>query len=440
MQKATWSVCFLVQAIIGLAASATLGQENNRPPAGFGALFNGNDIDTWTGATTRDPREITALSPKEHRAFLEKMKSGIARHWRVEGGVLISDGQEPYLATTSEYGDFELWVDWQLGPGGDSGIYLRGVPQVQVWDYTNTAKFDRGADKGSGGLWNNTKHERFPTQVADAPVGQWNRMFIRMIGQYVTVVLNGKTVVENEIFENYFDNARPVFARGPIYLQTHVGETRFRNIFVRELSTSESHDQLAKMSSEDGFQSLFNGRDLAGWIGAVDDYHVVEDAIVCRPGREGNLLTKDMYGNFIARLEFKLPPGGNNGLAIHTPTPEAVATYEGLELQILDNEAPQYAHLEPFQYHGSVYGLVPATRGYLRPTGDWNDEQVTINGAHVEVILNGFQILDANLDAARQKPLDGKKHPGAYRTTGYFGFLADSGPVAFRNIRIKRLP
>ena len=129
--------------------------------------------------------------------------------------MLVSDGQEPYLATTSD-GDFELWVDWQLGPRSDSGIYLRGVPQVQIWDFTNTAKFDRGDDRGSGGLWNNTSHERFPKQVADNSIGQWNRMFIRMVGQYVTVTLNNTTVVENELFENYFDHARPIFMRGPI--------------------------------------------------------------------------------------------------------------------------------------------------------------------------------------------------------------------------------
>jgi Domain of Unknown Function (DUF1080) len=440
MQNASWALCFLSHVVIGFTAFTAYSQENNQPPAGFVALFNGRDIDAWTGATTRDPREIAALSPAEHHAFLAKMKTEIARHWRVENGVLVSDGREPYLATRSEYGDFELWVDWQLGPLGDSGIYLRGVPQVQIWDYTNAAKFDRGADKGSGGLWNNTKHERFPKQVADAPIGQWNRMFIRMAGQFVTVTLNNKTVVENEIFENYFDHARPIFMRGPIYLQTHGAETRFRNIFIRELSPSESHQQLVKMRSEDGFQSLFNGHDLSGWIGAGADYRVVDGAIVCRPGREGNLVTKDMYANFVARLEFKLPPGGNNGLAIHTPTPEAVATYEGIELQILDSEAPQYAGLEPFQYHGSVYGLVPAVRGYLRPTGEWNDQEVTVKGDHVEVLLNGFQILNTNLDAARRKPLDGLKHPGAFRTTGYFGFCGHGDPVAFRNISIKRLP
>src|SRR3954469_20421008 len=159
MRNATSALCLLSYVIVGLSPFTSYCQENNQPPAGFFALFNGRSIDAWTGAPTRDPRQIAALSPAEHKLLLAKMKSDIARHWRVENGVLISDGQEPYLATTSEYGDFELCVDWQLGPRGDSGIYLRGVPQVQLWDYTNAAKFDRGANKGSGGLWNNTNHE-----------------------------------------------------------------------------------------------------------------------------------------------------------------------------------------------------------------------------------------------------------------------------------------
>lgn len=440
MRNALRSFPILWTLLFGFTTTVVHGQENNEPPAGFKALFNGRSFDEWSGAKTRDPREIAALSSAERSAHLTKMKTEIAQHWRVENGVLVSDGQEPYLATTSEYGDFELWIDWQLNPLGDSGIYLRGVPQVQIWDFTNKAKFDRGADKGSGGLWNNTTHERFPKQVADSPVGQWNRMFVRMVGQYVTVILNNKTVVDSQIFENYFNHARPVFMRGPIYLQTHGSETRFRNIFVRELSSAESNQQLASIGGENGFQPLFNGNDLSGWIGALDDYHVVDGAIVCRSGRDGTLLAKDGYDNFVVRLEFKLPPGGNNGLAIRTPRPDASPAYDGLELQILDDKDPQYAGLEAYQYNGSIYGLVPAMRGYLRPTGEWNDQEVTVNGDHVEVRLNGFQILEANLKAARQKPVDDKKHPGASRKSGYFGFAGHANPVAFKNIRIKRLP
>ena len=415
--------------------------EPNDPPAGFTALFNGSNLEQWSGAVTRDPREIAALSPPERQAWESKMSDGIAKHWRVEDGVLVSDGSEPYLATVRDYGDFELWVDWRLEPGGDSGVYLRGVPQVQIWDPSNPAERANGAEKGSGGLWNNQTHERFPAELADAPIGQWNRMYIRMVGEYVKVVLNDHTVVDNVVLENYYDRRLPVFARGPIYLQTHGHETRFRNIFLREIPPAESQQLLSDIrGGEQGFRPLFNGRDLTDWMGATDDYEVVDGAIQCKATRGGNLLTKDMYDNFVVRLEFRLPPGGNNGLAVRTPGPDVNAAYEGLEIQVLDNEAPQYAGLHDYQYHGSVYGLAPAARGYLRPVGEWNYEEVVVDRDHVEVNLNGFKILDTNLDAVRQQPADGQPHPGASRTSGYFGFCGHNDPVAFRNVRIKPLP
>ncbi|MEX2307272.1 MAG: DUF1080 domain-containing protein [Pirellulales bacterium] len=236
-------------ALMSVLLGSARAQNDNNPPSGFKALFNGRDLTSWTGATTRDPRQIIALPPAERASHDATMKKAVAQHWRIEEDVLISDGYEPYLATTSDYGDFELWVDWQLGPGGDSGIYLRGNPQVQIWDPTNKAKFDRGADKGSGGLWNNERHERFPTKLADATIGQWNRMFIRMVGPYVTVILNGHTVVRNVVMENYYDRDRPVFERGAIYLQTHGSETRFRNIFVRELTPPESQRLLGEIDA-----------------------------------------------------------------------------------------------------------------------------------------------------------------------------------------------
>jgi Domain of Unknown Function (DUF1080) len=425
---------------IAAVPAAVHGQENNQPPVGFSALFNGRDFDDWTGGETRDPREIDALPAAERAAWDAMMKQGIEAHWRIEDGVLVSDGQPPYLASTNDYGDFEMWVDWKIGPGGDSGIYLRGAPQVQIWDYTDADKHLHGADKGSGGLWNNDKHERFPTELADRPIGEWNRMFIRMIGPYVTVRLNGKLIVKNVVMENYYDRSIPIFMRGPIYLQTHGAETRFRNIFVREIPSDEASEMLADIRGDEGsFEPVFNGHDLSGWTGAVDDYEVVDGAIQCKPGRGGNLLTEEAYDNFIVRLEFKLPPGGNNGLAIRAPADVMDAAYAALELQVLDDSSPKYAELEEYQYHGSLYGLAPAARGFLRPAGEWNYQEVTVDGDRVEVNLNGFPILEVDLDEARRDPLDGKEHPGALRDAGHFGFCGHNDPVAFRSIRIKRL-
>jgi hypothetical protein len=434
-------ICFALVASVSLVASRAVAQEDNHPPKGFTALFNGKDFDEWAGGITKDPKELAAMSKDERAAWDAKMKKGIHEHWHVDNGVLVSDGDPHFfLSTPKDYGDFEMWVDWKIEKNGDSGIYLRGVPQVQIWDPTNAGEFKNGCDKGSGGLWNNKKHERFPTEVADKPVGEWNRMYIRMVGPYVTVKLNGKKVVDNVIMDNYYDAKTPVPMQGPIYLQTHTTKLYFKNVFVREIPADEANRDLAKMKGDHAeFKPIFNGKDLSGWQGATKTYSVVDGAIKCTGGTHGNLLTEDSYDNFVARLEFKLPPGGNNGLAIRAPMTQADVAYEGMEVQVLDNTADQYKDLHPYQFCGSLYGLAPALTGYLRPVGDWNYEQVTVDGDHLTVELNGYEILDTNIAKAAEKPLDGKKHPGAARKEGHFGFLGHQDPVEFRNISVKRL-
>jgi hypothetical protein len=415
-------------------------QESNEPPQGFTALFNGRDIKDWTGGATRDPKEITALDPKERSKWDEEMERGIAEHWRVDNGELVSDGKDPYLATKRDYRDFEMWVDWKIGPKGDSGIYVRGTPQVQIWDPADPNVKKHGAEKGSGALWNNKQNERFPSEKADHPVGEWNRMYIRMVGPYVTVKLNDKQVVDNVILENYYKPEIPVYAAGPIYLQTHGSETRFRNVFVREIPPAEANELLAEIQGgEEGFESVFNGRNLDGWIGAVDNFDVKDGAIQCKPGRGGNLLTKDTFDNCVVRFEFKLPSGGNNGVALRAPNSQGQLAYEAMEIQILDDDDPKYVDLHDYQIHGSLYGLAPAARGYLRPDGEWNIEEITLDGDQLKVNVNGYEVLNVNIAEVRQKPLDGNEHPGASRTEGHIGFCGHNDPVAIRNVRVKRL-
>ncbi len=444
-----WLQLAAVVAVVVSLAPLAAGENGAAPPDGFQELIDLHDSSTWQGGATRDPREIAALQGDDLAAWQQKMQQGLAAHWHVEkgdgGDEVVSDGHEPFLATAKVHGDFELWVDWKINPDGDSGIYLRGVPQVQIWDPWSQVSAKFGAAQGSGGLWNNETHERFPTARADHRPGEWNRMHVTMVGPYVTVELNDQKVVDHVVLENYYDRAIPVFARGPIYLQTHGSETRFRNLFIREIGGAEANRRLAEIEGGDikgddaGFTSLFDGKSLAGWIGATDDYEVVDGAIQCKPGRGGNLLTAENYGDFILRFEFKLPPGGNNGLAIRTPEPTSDPHLDGIELQILDDTAPQYATLHDYQYHGSAYGLAPAHRGFLRPVGEWNHEQVTVRGDHVEVDLNGFQILNVNLADVREHPPDRLAHPGASRATGGLGFCGHNDPVAFRNLRVKRL-
>lgn len=197
----------------------------------------------------------------------------------------------------------------------------------------------------------------------------------------------------------------------------------------------------SKSSSTNGFVSLFNGKDLSGWVGNTKAYTVKNETITVNPlqGSGGNLLTEKEYSNFIFSFEFQLTPGANNGLGIHAPL-EGDAAYEGKELQILDNTAEKYAELKEYQYHGSVYGLIPAKRGHLKPVGDWNSQIVTINGPQVKVELNGQTILDGNLEEATANgTLDGKEHPGLNRSRGHIGFLGHGDVLSFRNIMIKEL-
>jgi hypothetical protein len=277
--------------------------------------------------------------------------------------------------------------------------------------------------------------------LADRPFGQWNQFRIVMVGARVSVWLNDKLVVDHALMENYegFDRKKPVPPKGPIELQTHGGEIRWRNIFLREILADEANAILAKHGA-DGFEAVFNGKNLDGWAGPVNEYEVRDGAIVCKPDKGGTLYTKEEYADFVARLEFKLPAGGNNGLAIRYPG-EGDTAYGGMcELQVIDdsNAERKYGPLDPRQFHGSAYGMVAAHRGYQRPVGEWNFQEVTVRGSTIKVELNGTMILDADLSKVTEY-MANSAHPGKDRRSGHFGFAGHNDPVAFRNVRIKRL-
>jgi hypothetical protein len=421
----------LLALVVAGAAAPRAGAAND-PPPGFTALFNGADLDGWQ-ALVGNPVKRAAMTPDELASAQREADAVLARHWRVENGEIVNDGHGPHLCTDRAYGDFELWVDWKISPGADSGIYLRGSPQVQVWDPVNGID---AAKVGSGGLYNNKIHRSTPLVRADRPAGEWNTFFVRMIGEHVTVRLNDQPVVDATVMENYWDRSRPIFPREQIELQTHGGEIRFRNVFIREIPAEVANLWL-QVREDEGFETIFNGVDLDGWRGSVNGYVVEDGLVTCHPDRGGMLFTAEEYDDFVLRFEFRLPPGGNNGLAVRAPL-EGNPAYEGFELQILDNTAEKYASLQPYQYHGSVYGVLPARRGYLRPVGEWNFQEVTCRGSRVTVRLNGTTILDTDL-AELDAPMDGAAHPGLKRRSGHLGFMGHGDPVAFRNIRIKRL-
>jgi len=193
---------------------------------------------------------------------------------------------------------------------------------------------------------------------------------------------------------------------------------------------------------ENGFEVLFDGTDLNKWVGNKESYKIDKGTILIDPqagNGGGNLYTSKQYSNFIFRFEFQLTPGANNGLGIHAPL-EGDAAYVGKELQILDNTAQKYADLKDYQYHGSVYGVIPAKRGYLKPVGEWNYQEVMVLGSNIKITLNGTIIVNGDLlEASRNGTIDGKDHPGLKRTTGHIGFLGHGDVLRFKNISIKKL-
>ncbi len=437
-----------VREILVKAASKLAGPESeyNReminkylsdmiPADGFKPMFNGKNLSGWQGLVenpiARAKMKTVELERKQAEADMK-----VPANWSVKDGCIWFNGSGENLCSIKQYGDFEMIVDWKISKKGDSGIYLRGTPQVQIWD---TSRVEVGAQVGSGGLYNNQKNPSKPLKVADNPIGDWNTFRIIMIGEKVSVWLNGELVVDNVILENYWDRSIPIFPKGPIELQAHGTDLAFRDIYVREIKESEYN--LTPEEKADGFVALFNGRNLDNWTGNKQSYVVEDGMIVIKPeqGSGGNLYTGKEYADFNFRFEFLLTPAANNGLGIRAPL-EGDAAYVGMELQILDNTAPVYADLQPYQYHGSVYGVIPAKRGFLKPVGEWNSEEVIVQGTKIKVILNGTVIVDGDIAEARDNgTMDHNEHPGLKNKTGHIGFLGHGSVVKFRNIRIKEL-
>jgi hypothetical protein len=202
--------------------------KDNTPPGGFEAVFNGKDLTNWKGllkGPNDNPAKRAALSPEDRAKAQAEADENMRAHWRVEDGALVFDGKGRSLCTAKDYGDFEMMVDWKILPKGDSGIYVRGTPQVQIWDNPI----------GSGGLYNNQKNPSKPVKVADKPVGQWNHFFIRMVGEKVDVYLNGVLVADQVTLENFWERGKPIYPTGQIELQNHGNTLWFKNVYIREL-------------------------------------------------------------------------------------------------------------------------------------------------------------------------------------------------------------
>lgn len=413
---------------------------------GFVSMFNGKDLTGWKGllaAPYDNPYQRAKLNATKLAKLQKEANESMAKSWSVVDGTILFNGEGSSLCTEKQYGNFEMYVDWMLYDGAepDAGIYLRGTPQVQIWD---TRRTNVGAQVGSGGLYNNQVNANKPLKVADNPVGQWNSFYIKMTDERVTVYLNGELVVNNVIMENYWNRSLPVILKEQIELQAHGSKVAYRNLYIRELPQAEPY-QLSAQEKKEGFKLLFDGTSLNEWQGDKTNYATENGVIAVRKRGSGfgNLYTKEEYGDFIFRFEFKLTAGANNGVGIRTPMGKDAA-YHGMEIQILDHFNPIYTSwLKPYQHHGSVYGVIaPKIFDALNPVGEWNTEEIYAKGDYIRVTVNGKVITEGNIREASEggtKTRDGLNHPGLLNKKGYIGFLGHGSELWLRNVRIKSL-
>jgi HEAT repeat protein len=399
------------------------GNGMNQPPEGFTALFNGQNLQGWEGLVG-NPESRTEMGAQELARKKKEANANMRRHWSVREGILQYDGEGESLVTEKDYGDFEMLVDWKIEPGGDSGIYLRGTPQVQIWDITEWPQ-------GSGGLYNNQNHPGEPLVPADNAIGEWNSMRIKMVGEQVTVHLNDQLVVPGVVMENYWNRDKSIYPVGQIELQQHDSPLYFKNIFIREIPRE---------------QKLFNGQNLSGWTrvgGEAGGWHASGGLLYTEGGGEkwekgtggGWLSTTEKYDDFKLELEYRLPEGGNSGVFLRAPR-EGDPAFEGLEIQLLDDSAEQYQGLDPWQYTGSIYDVKAPSKQLSKKAGQWQKMEIVANGPRLKVKLNGQMIINTSLVNFMDKV---GRHPGLKRRSGYIGLQNHNSRVEFRNIKITEI-
>ena len=418
-----------VVTVISLSCLTAVAADKTKapkPPHGFTALFNGVDLAGWHGMPHFDPRNLKKMSPEELAKQKESWNADFKQHWRVEDNELVNDGKGPFATSDKEYKDIELYVEYKTVPLADSGVYLRATPQVQIWDYTEKAKFNLGADKGSGGLWNNSAGApgKDPLVLADKPFGEWNKFHIIQVDDITTVYLNDKLVVDHAKMENYWDRSQPLFESGPIQLQTHGGEIRWRNIYVREIPEKERAKYLKSKSTSGGEQvQLFDGKTLNGWTqrGGQAKYSVEDGAIVGRSVANtpnSFLCTDKEYSDFILELEVKVDPKLNSGIQIRSQCFDKETEAKDAKGDVVKNDKGKPIKIEAGRVHGYQVEIDPsprawsggiydeARRGWLQDlknnpaaqkafkNNEWNKYRIEARGDSIKTWINGVPAAD----------------------------------------------
>lgn len=447
-----------IVALLASIVAAVAGAADNTPPAGFTALFNGKDLSNWKGLVA-DPPKRARLAPEELAQAQAKADERMRAHWSVADGVLIFDGAGDNLCTAKDFGNFEMLVDWKIEPNGDSGIYLRGSPQVQIWD--PDAKPAAGI--GSGGLYNNKLGPHDPLVKADHPIGQWNTFRIRMVGDKVTVWLNDQLVVNHVTLENYWERPKPIYPTGQIELQSHQSRLCFKNIYIQELPVEEPSPSAEDSHAGSTPKAFIDGTG-PGWVSLnegdfvnvncdADTWSWNDGITHCTGKPVGVLRTIKEYTNFELVAQWKhLQYAGNSGIFVWAEPDSIKELPRGkfpkcLELQILDHGyKEQYEKsgkradwfttngdlipvngfkMNPFEPKSPDGSRSFPRKNLSRGFNQWNHYYVRAINGELRLWVNGEEVSGAT---------------ACNPSSGYVCLESEGAPIDFKEIRIRELP
>ncbi len=397
----------------GYAVDEITGLLGKIPADGF-AVLPADGLAGWT-AVAVNPAEAKRLPARQVAKLRKAAGEAVAANWGAADGLLEFAAEAPAtIGTEKEYENFELWIEWRSE--GEAGMAVRSMPLIRLGGAAGTGLADGKAAR----------------TVADNAPGTWNTLYVKVVDDRITLVENGVKVAENAVMTNLCAPGEPVYAQGRIELAGQGAPVAFRNLWINELPSTPVFSLPADEAAA-GYEVLFDGRSLHKWTGNTTNYVPLNGTIdVTAPyGGSGNLYTVGEYGDFILRFEFRfLTEGVNNGIGIRTPM-GVDAAFEGMEIQILDHDAPIYKDIKNYQQHGSVYGVIPAERVKFGELGEWNTEEIRAVGDRITVTVNGRVILDGNIREACQghkcfrgrfegQPLYGRppQPPGAFQQVG----------------------
>lgn len=416
----------------GYAVDEITGLLGRLPETGFVALPT--DPAQWqpVADSPASGRKLSAAAAAKLRRSAE---TALRENWTGRDGMLLYAGKSPStIALETPRENFELWLEWRSQ--GEAGLGVRSLPLVRLGGAGTTVRTADGFVQD--------------VPASDNAAGEWNTLYVKVSDDRITVVENGVTVVGNRTMENLREPGMPVDVTGTVWIAGLGSPVELRDMWLRELPSTPLYE-LSEEERAEGFELLFDGRSLHKWTGNKVNYVPLDGTIdvTASYGGGGNLYTKKEYGDFVLRFEFRfLHEAVNNGIGIRTPM-GVDAAFDGMEIQVLDHDAPIYRDLHAYQQHGSVYGVIAAKRVVFPPLGEWNVEEIRAVGDRITVTVNGEVILDGNIreacqghavapDGGTENPymIDHRNHPGLFNKRGHIAFCGHGAGIQFRRVRI----